>query len=225
MSGSSAPAAPDYKPIADAQMKASAEQNALSREQLQWAKDQYADAKPYSQRVMSTMADSMETNAATAKKDRARYEEIYQPIETAQAEKAKNWDSDERKALMRGRAGATVGQSFDAADAAATRQLQGFGVNPSDMRMGAINRGAKLMRAASQAGAENNSDVTVDREANALRSEAINVGRGYPGQVAGQYGTSNQSGTAGVGAGNQTTGTYMPALGNGIGWAGLSNQS
>jgi len=206
-------------------MAAAEAQAAISREQLGWAKEQYADVKPYAQRAMATMTDSMEANAATAKKDRARYEEIYQPIEETQAEKAKNWDSDERKALMRGRAGATVGQAFDAADAAATRQLQGFGVNPSDMRMGAINRGAKLMRASAQAGAENNSDVTVDREANALRSEAINVGKGYPGQVATQYGTSNQSGSGGVGAGNQTAGTFMPALGNSIGWQGLSNQS
>ena len=225
MSGSSAPAAPNYAPIAQAQQVAAAEQAAVSREQLAWAREQYADAKPYTQRFMSVAADSAENNAATAKKDRARYEAIYQPIEEQQAEKAQNWDSPERKALMRGRAAATVGQSFDAADAAATRQLQGFGVNPSDLRMGAINRGSKLMRAAAQAGAENNSDVTVDREANALRSEAINVGRGYPGQVATQYGTSNQSGTAGVGANNQTTGTFMPALGNSIGWSGLSNQS
>lgn len=225
MSGSSAPPAPNYSPIAQAQQAAAAEQAAISRDQLQWAKDQYADARPYTQRVMATTADSMEANAATAKKDRARYEQIYQPIEEQQAEKAQNWDSPERKALMRGRAAATVGQSFDAADAAATRQLQSFGVNPADLRMGAINRGSKLARAAAQAGAENNSDVVVDREANALRSEAINVGKGYPGQVAQQYGTSNASGTSGVGAGNQTTGTYMPALGNSIGWSGLSNQS
>lgn len=225
MSGSSAPPTPNYSPIAAAQQAAAAEQAAISRDQLQWAKDQYADARPYTQRVMATTADSMETNAATAKKDRARYETIYQPIEEKQAEKAQTWDSPEHKAIMRSRAAATVAQSFDAADAAATRQLQGYGVNPADLRMGAINRGTKLARAAAQAGAENNSDVVVDREANALRSEAINVGRGYPGQVAAQYGTSNASGTAGVGVGNQTTGTYMPALGNGIGWAGLSNQS
>jgi len=225
LSGSSAPAAPNYEPIASAQRAAAAEQNAISREQLAWAKEQYADIKPYSQRVMATMADNMETNAATAKKDRARYEEIYQPIEQEQAERAQNWDSEERKGVMRARAAATVGQGFDAADAAATRQLQGFGVNPSDLRMGAINRGAKLARAASMAGAQNNSDVLIDQQANALRSEAINVGRGYPGQVAQQYGTANQSGTGGSSVGNQTTGTFMPALGNGIGYAGLGNQS
>jgi hypothetical protein len=225
LSGSSAPPPPNYQPIADAQRQASEQQYQISRDQLDWAKQQYADVKPYSDRVMKGLVDQMDTNAETAKKDRARYEEIYQPIEDKQAKAAMEWDSPERKELMRSRAGATVGANFDAADAAATRQLQSFGVNPSDLRMGAINRGAKLARAAAVAGAQNNSDVQVDAQANALRSEAINVGRGYPGQVAQQYGTATQSGAQGVGTSNQTTGTYMPALGNGTAWAGLGNQS
>lgn len=225
MSGGSAPAAPNYAPIAQAQQAQSELQYKTSQDQLDWAKQQYADVKPYADRVLRSQTDQMEANAKTAAKDRARYEEIYQPIEKQQAETAQNWDSPERKTQMRARAAATVGQSMDAADAAATRQLQSYGVNPSDLRMGAINRGSKLARAAATAGAENNSDVQVDAQGNALRSEAINVGKGYPGQVAQQYGTATQSGASGVGTSNTTTGTYMPALGNSLGWAGMGNQS
>lgn len=225
MSGGSAPAAPNFGPVADAMKNQSALQYQMSMEQLQWAKDQFGWIKPFAERYLNSSFETMDESTRQARADRARYEDIYQPIEDAQAKAAAEWDSPERKALMAARAGATASRAFDAADAAATRELEGFGVNPADGNFKALNRGAKLQRAAATAGAMNSSDTAIDMQANALRSEAINVGRGYPGQVAQQYGTATASAGAGLAGGNQTVSTAGNALGNPLGWQALGNQS
>jgi len=66
----------------------------------------------------------------------------------------------------------------------------------------------------------------------ALQSEALNIGRGYPGQVAQSYGLAFQQGqgAAGIGgqqigAGLQTTSTGFNTMGTGAQWQGLGNQS
>jgi len=225
MSGSSAPAAPNYQPLADAQTAAANMQYKTSQDQLAWAKQQYADQKPFTDKVQANLLDTMTQANTNARTDRARYEQVYLPLAKKQADEASNWDSDDRLAQQRGSVGATVAQGFDAADAAATRQLESYGVNPGDARFAALNRGAKLSRAVAQVGAEQGSDTAIRTQAQGLRANAINVGQGFPGQVNQSYGTGTSGGTSGVGVANQTTGTYMPALGNPTAWAGLGNQS
>jgi hypothetical protein len=64
----------------------------------------------------------------------------------------------------------------------------------------------------------------------ALRSEALNIGRGYPGQIAQQYGTALQAGElagrtgmGAVGAGLQTTASGANTMGTGLQWTGAGN--
>jgi hypothetical protein len=59
----------------------------------------------------------------------------------------------------------------------------------------------------------------------AMRSEAINVGRGYPGQIAGTYGTALQSGNAGVNSTLAATGSGAQTMGTGTQWQGSGNQA
>jgi len=221
----SAPAAPNYQPLADASREQAKWQREMAAEQLQWAKDQYADNKPYSDRVKAGMLDTLDFNTETAKKDRARYEDLYQPVEDKQIQTALEWDTPERKSRQAGIVGQRVASAYDAADAEATRSLESFGVDPSAVRFGALNRASKLARAGALAGAQNKSDTDIDTQAVALRGDVINTGKGYPASVGQQFGTAGAAGTAGVNAGNSTTGTASGSLGNPLGWSNASTSS
>jgi hypothetical protein len=91
--------------------------------------------------------------------------------------------------------------------------------------MQALDIGVKTQRAAAQAAAGNNSDLTTEATARQMRDNVINTGKGYPAQVTGSYNTGTGAGSAGNNAQNSTLATSSPALGNPTAWAGLSNQA
>jgi hypothetical protein len=220
MSGNSAPAPPDYGPIADAMKESSRFSARLAQEQFDWAKKTYLDNKGVTDDIIEKFMASQERNDAAAIKDRARYERIYQPLEDSLAAEAKDYSSPERRATEMGRAESGVGQQFQAARVNAQRDLEAFGINPGSTRYAALDLGARTQEAATKAAAATQAGYMVDATGRALRSEAINVGRGYPGQIAGTYNTALQ---AGNGANNNmlsTTASGANTMGTGIQWNG-----
>ena len=225
MSQNDAPVAPDYSPIADAQKAMAAEQLALSREQFAWAKQTYAENKEVTDKVVGSFLKTQEENQANAAKDRARYESIYQPLEDNLAADAASYASPERKEREMGRAQANVAQQFSAARRNAQRNLESFGLNPADTRYAALDIGVRAQQAAAAAGAGNAASDMVDATGRALRSEAINVGKGYPGQIAGTYGTALQAGSGANQQGLATTASGANTMGTGAQWGALGGNS
>lgn len=225
MSGSSPPPAPNYSPIAEASERAAKEYAQIMREQLDWAKQQYGDNKAFTDTMKTVLAQTATDAAANARKDRARYEELYQPLENDLINDAETFGSEENKERYRSRATAGVAEQFDTAGDAAKRQLESYGIDPGATRYAALDVGVRTAKAAAQAAAANNSDLAVEDRARGMRTEAINIGKGYPGQVAGSYGTSTGSGTGAVGAQNSTYAASAPALANPTAWAGLGTQA
>lgn len=219
------PAPPNYQPMADAS-KANAESyERIMREQLDWAKTQYADNKPYSDDFRNKAMATLDENTQNSRNQLARYESLYHPLEERVLQDANNWDSAGRKQQMRDRTAATVNQQFDAADAAATRDLEGFGVDPSSTRFAALNRGSKLARAAATASAADNSDMALDREGMQLRMGATQMGKGQNATALGWQQAGTAAGGAGINAGNATTSGAAGSLGNPMGWAGATNSA
>lgn len=232
MSSQKAPPPPNYAPIAAAASEQTAlsreiaqEQLAISREHLAWAKETYTQDNALTDRIVEDFLRVSATNEATAAKDRARYEDIYQPLEDSLAEEAADYSSPERREMEMGRAVAGVDQQFEAARQAAIRNLEGFGINPGSTRYAALDIGVRAQAAAAKAAAANQAGQAVDATGRALRSEAINVGRGYPGQIAGQYGTALQAGNSSGALNLNTTASGANTMGTGAQWGGLSNQS
>lgn len=221
----SAPPPPDYTPIANASKEAAQISAELGREQLAWAKEQYASDKQITERVVNQFLSTQEINAATAAADRARYEKIYQPLEEKLVSEAETYASPERQAMEEGRAQAAVAQQFEQARDASLRQLESFGVDPTSTRAAALDIGLRAQQAASQAAAGNQARLATEATGRALRSEAINVGRGYPGQIAGQYGTAIQAGAGGVNAALAQTASGAQIMGTAPQYMGLQNQS
>jgi hypothetical protein len=221
----SPPPPPDYTPIANASKEAAQISAELGREQLAWAKEQYASDKQITERVVNQFLSTQEINAATAAADRARYEKIYQPLEEKLVAEADAYASPERQAMEEGRAQAAVAQQFEQARDASLRQLESFGVDPTSTRAAALDIGLRAQQAASQAAAGNQARLATEATGRALRSEAINVGRGYPGQIAGQYGTAIQAGAGGVNAALAQTASGAQIMGTAPQYMGLQNQS
>lgn len=220
-----APDPPDYSEIAAASEKAAEYSYEISKEQLEWAREKYASDKEIADKVIDAALNRSAVNDENAAKDRARYENIYQPLEDQLAQEAEDYASPERMEQNAARAQADVSQQFDASRQRAMQNLQAFGVDPSSLRYAALDRGANVQQAAAEAAAGNQSRQQDEAIGRALRSEAINVGRGYPGQIAGTYGTALQSGNQGINSALATTASGAQSMGTGLGWGSAGNQA
>jgi hypothetical protein len=221
----SAPKAPDYSAIAAANEKSAELAFQLGQQQFDWAKQVYANDSALTEQVVADFLRTSDQNYQNALADRARYEQIYQPLEDQLAADALSYSSPERKDLEMGRAQAAVAQQFDGAREAAQRELESFGINPAATRYAALDIGMRTQEAAAKAAAGNNAAQMVDATGRALRSEAINVGRGYPGQIAGTYNTALQAGQGAVNSNLNTTASGAATMGTAPQYMALGNQA
>ena len=219
------PAAPDYSAIAAASQEAAELQYATAQDQLAWAREQYASDYQLTEQIVGQALDINRENAAAARADRQRYQSVFQPLEDELVADARSYNSAERRALEAGRAVADVSQQFDKARMAAAERLEGYGIDPSQTRAGALDTSMRMTQAAAQAGAANQSRVNTENIGRALRGEAINIGRGYPGQVAQAYGTALQAGTQAASTRLATTASGAQTMGTAPQYYGLANNS
>lgn len=213
-----APAPPDFGPIARASEKAAELSAQIAREQLTWAKEQYWNDREITDLVIESALTRMDEQDANAREDRQRYEEIFQPLEDDLAQDAANYASPERMEQEAGKAQADVSQQFELARNAAQDRLESFGIDPSQVRAGALDVSARMQEAAARASAGNQARDRTENIGRVMRSEAINVGRGYPGQIAGQLGTALQSGNQAVNSGIATTQSGVQSMGSPVQW-------
>lgn len=224
MGSKSAPKPPDLTPFVNATMQNAQTSERVAAEQLAWAREQDAANRAVLERVLAVQLPAMEEQATNARTDRARYENVYQPIEDNLVADFQSYGSPDRFALERGRAIADVSASFDAQRRNALQRLESYGVDPSQTRNAALDIGVRAQQAAAEATAANNATRNVEDKGRALRADAINIGRGMPSQVAGSYGQAVAAGQAGVGGANQTAATGGANMGNPTAWSGMASQ-
>ena len=222
---SKAPPPPDYSGVAAASEASAKYSFELGKEQLDFFKKQYADNKLVSDEVIDFAMGVMERNDYNAQQDRQRYETIFQPLEEQLAKEAEEYSSPERMEHEAGKAEADVAQQFEQARSTAQQRLEAYGVDPSQTRAGALDAQSRLAEAAAQSSAGNQARERTEQTGRALRSEAINIGKGYPGQIAGQYGTAQQSGNQATNTGLATTASAAQTMGTPGQWQGLGNQA
>lgn len=220
-----APEPPDYSGVAAANEKAAELSYKLGKEQLEWAKETYANDKETYDLLVGKFLEDMDETSAAAAKDRAFYESTFQPLEKQLAEEAATYDTTDRRNKEMGAAQAGVAQQFDAQRENAQRELEAYGIDPTSTRYGALDIGVRTAQAAAQAAAGTSASNRVEDTARALRSEAINVGRGYPGQIAGSYQTATQQGNSAGQLTGQSTSIGGQTMGTAPQYMGLGNQS
>ena len=210
--GSKAPKAPDLGPLAAGSEESARIAQDTALEQLAWAKEQDAANRALLQQVLGSQEAIQKETGDIAREDRARYKEMFQPLEENLIQEFQNYGSPEQMALNRGRAIANVNQTFDAQRRNALQRLESYGVDPSQTRNAALDMGVRTQQAAAQAGAANASNRADEQIGRALRAEAINIGKGMPSNVAASYGQSLNAGNSMMGNANQTTATSGNAM-------------
>lgn len=195
------PPPPNYSPLIASATANQAQYNKLMQQQLDWAKQTYADNKAVTDQVVSRYLQQQDENMANARKDRARYEGLYQPLEDQAIYDAQHYADADNMERMRGRATGYVARNFEAQRQNTMRDLESYGINPGALRYAALDTTVRTQQAAAEAAAANQSDLQTEATARALRGQMIDVGRGYPGQTVGEYGAGAQGG---AGAGNTT---------------------
>jgi len=150
---SSAPAPPDYGPLIQANEKTSKFAMKLAQEQWDWARKVYDENSGLMKETNTSFLKTMENARIASEEDRARYKDIYQPLEDKMVHDLNTYDTPERRDQEVGAAQANVAQQFDAARDQATQQLESFGVNPSATRFAAMDVDLRTREAATKAAA------------------------------------------------------------------------
>ena len=110
-----------------------------------------------------------------------------------------------------GRAKADVTLAGDAQQKNIDMQLKSMGVNPASPRYNAIRRNLALQTSAGVAGAGTNARRFVAGQQSNDRMNALNYGKGYPGQVASISATGTGQGSQATGNVNQAGGGILQA--------------
>jgi hypothetical protein len=194
MAKNKTPPPPDYSGIAAAMQQQTAAAQANQQQQMAWAKEQFDKSSAVTDELVKASLDRQAKLDAAGEEDRQRYKAVFQPLEDSLASEAQDYATPARREQRAGAAMADVTNQFNVARTAAQDRLESFGIDPSQVRAGALDISSRVSEAAARAGAGNMSREQTDATARALRSEAINVGRGYPGQVAQAYGLAGQTG-------------------------------
>jgi len=220
-----APAAPDYGPLIEAMTKSSNISNERAKEMFDWAKNAYNENKATSDIFTDKALGEMDKQIADSDRYRQRLQNIFEPLEDQLAWEAENYASPERQEFEAGKAEANVAAQVQQARQTAADRLEAFGVDPSQLRQGALDLGTRVAEASMQANAGNAARAQTEQIGRDLRTQAINVGRGYPATVTGSSQTGTAAGTAGVNSGLATTASGAQTMGTGTQWTGLGNQA
>lgn len=212
------PPPPDMGPMAEASEEIARIQQETAMEQLSWARQQDTMNREILNQVLDIQLPAMEASSEAAIKDRARYEDIFQPLEENLVQEFQDYDTPARRDQEQGKAVADVSATFDAQRRNALSRLESYGVDPSQTRNAALDVNVRIEEAAQQAGAATRAGQRVEDVGRSLRAEAINIGRGMPSQVAQSYGTALQAGQGAVAGAGATTASGVQAQ-------GLANQS
>lgn len=192
----------------------------LSQEQLDWAKEIYAEtapdreeAKRRANELSDLQMEQMRRAADQSEKLQARYDAMYLPVERSIIADAASYDTDARKAAEAGRAVADVEQAFANTRGQSQRAMARMGVNPSDGRQAAMSSQMDAQQALARATAANNARRNVETQGWARRMDAAGLGRGVVSGQATQAGMAANLGNSALNASNAALGAGQSGAG------------
>ena len=216
---------PDFAPLISAMTKAADWSWKLAQDQFDWAKKTYAENKATGDEVIKFSLDQMRKTAEWADKDRKVYEQVYQPLQVQQAARAQDANDPRHAEYMAGLAEAAIADKFKAARDAAEERLVGFGVDPSQLRQGALDTGTRIAEASAMVGAGNQARLQDQQYADQLLAGAVQTGAAYPGAIANSNAAAGAYGNAAVNTGLAEAQSGKSLMGGPLDYASLANQS
>lgn len=213
-----------------AQMLATMQQAQASQEQLNWAKDVYAQEAPQraaatelSNQVAQAQLAQMRQQTEAASQAQGDYDTLYRPLERQIVSDAQAYDTPERRDAASKEAIAGVSMALDAQRGATMREMERSGVNPASGKAMAMQGTMDLGAAKAKAGASAGAVQQIETQGYARRMDAANLGRniassqGTNAALASQLGTSAVGATAaGLAAAQSGTGLVQNAYGTAV---------
>jgi hypothetical protein len=202
MGGKSQPA-PDYSGMEQ-----------VAREQLNFARQQYADLRPIAQEIAGLQAGAQRQQMEQAGDYYDYMQETFRPVEQSLVAQAQEFNTDAYRQQMAQQASTAAARAFEQSQAMTGRSLAARGVNPASGAARGADRATSLQQAAMRTQAMTGSRQQAEQMGYARMLDAAGLGRGLAGASAAAYAGATGAGTAGMG-------TYM-APGNQY-QAGLAN--
>jgi hypothetical protein len=209
-------------PDTSGQNQAALEQSKLSREQLDWAKEVYAETAPEraeaaarANAVSDAQLAATQQQTAIAADAYKDYTTTYRPLEQEIVAEAQGYDTPERRAAEAAAAGADVQTQVDAQRAATMREMQRAGVNPASGKIMALQGSMDLGAAKAKAGAANTAVRQIETIGAAKKADAANLGRNIASSQATNASLALQQGNSSVanaGAGLAATNSGTAAM-------------
>lgn len=187
MGGKSSPPPPDYSGM-----------EALGREQLQFAREQYADIKPLAQRVAEQQMASQAQQMRQAQDYFDYQQETFRPVERGLVADAQRFDTEAYREQLAAQAAADTARAFGTAEDATARGLARRGVAPGSGNAMAMQNQNALALASARAGAATGTRRQAEQTGFARRLDVTGLGRGLAGASTAAYQGATGAGTAGI---------------------------
>ena len=218
------PNPPDYGEVIGLSKEQAEKSYELSQQQFQWAQDQWMNQKDTLESIISSSLPHMQDQWNFAKEDRARYEELYQPLEDQFLDRASRWDTTERREQEAAKAQTEVATQFEAQRQNALQRLEGYGVDPSQTRSQALDLGVRIEEAKAMATGANNARTRVENEGMELLGNTIQQGRGLAAQGT-QYGAAANTTAAVTGNASSAWQGANESMGTPLQWGAHGNNA
>lgn len=215
--GSKGAAPPDYAPLAQASKEAAEIQAGLGREQLAFAKEQYASTQP----ILQSIADQ-QMAAQSEQMDQARdyynyRKEVYRPLEKGIVADAQNFNTEAYRNQVASQAAADSGRAFGISQQQNQRAMAAMGSNPNSGRFAGMQNASGLQQAAMRANAMTGARNQAQQMGYARKLDAAGLGRGLAGASTAAYGGASTAGSMAGGNAQSAGLNYMAGMGQGAG--------
>jgi hypothetical protein len=186
---------------------------ALGREQLQFARDQYADIKPLAQQIAAQQMAAQQQQMTQAQDYYNYQQETFRPVEQGLVRDAERFSTEGFREQQARDAAAAAGRAFGITQDAAARAAASRGVNPNSGAGMALQSQNMLGLAAQRANAMTGARNQAEQMGYARRLDVTGLGRGLAGASTAAYGGATGAGTAGLNTSMAPGNQYQQGLG------------
>ena len=186
MGGKSQPA-PDYTPMQQ-----------IGREQLDFAKQQYAEMAPLARQVAAQQMAAQQQQMGQAQDYYDYQQQTFRPLEQGLVRDAERFNTEDYREGMAREAAAAAGRAFGTTQAASQRAQASMGVNPASGRAISMANQTNLGLAAQRANAMTGARTQAEQLGFARRLDVTGLGRNLAGASTAAYQGANAAGSAGI---------------------------
>ena len=184
----------------------------LGREQLDFAKQQYAELSPLARQIADQQMAAQQQQMQQAQDYYQYQQETFRPVERGLVADAQRFNTEAYREQLAAQAAAAASQAFGQTQAMSQRAMAARGVNPNSPAGVALAQQANLGLAAQRAGAMTGARQQAEQLGWARRMDVTGLGRGLAGASTAAYQGATGAGTAGINTSMAPGSQYMQGM-------------